>query len=258
MLKVILFISLTFAFANAQVGNTAPDFTLDKLNGGTESLSSYLGKVVYINWFGYSCPTCLSEGNATQTKIVNKYGSDVFKAMGIDVWNGSASGVQNFKNSTGVSYYLLLNGGQTASDFGTQYQYSMVIDQKGVIQLNVRTSQVTTINAKIDELLAVSAVKEPEPNQIKRFELQNNYPNPFNPSTRIPFTNDRQQRIKLAIYDITGREVAQLINAVFAAGSFEFQWNGRSGNGIPAVSGVYFVRLIGETSVKTRSILLLK
>ncbi len=258
MLKALLFISLTFAFANAQIGNTAPDFTLDKLNGGTESLSNYLGKVVYINWFGFNCPTCLAEGNDTQTKIADKYGSDVFKAMGIDAWDRPASGVQNFKNSTGIQYDLLLKGGQTAFDFKTNYQYSMVIDQKGVIQLNVRTNQVTTINAKIDELLAVSAVKELVLNQAKSFELQNNYPNPFNPSTRIPFTNDRQQRIKLAIYDITGREVAQIINAVFAAGSFEFRWNGRSGNGIPAVSGVYFVRLIGETSVKTRSILLLK
>lgn len=198
------------------------------------------------------------EGNDTQTKIADKYSPDVFKAMGIDVWNGSASGVQNFKNSTGINYDLLLMGGTTAAKYGTQYQYSQVIDQNGVIQLNVRSNQIDKITAKIDELLTATALDKKPGGVSRSFALRKNYPNPFNPSTRIPFSNDRQQHIKLAIYDITGREVAVLADALFGAGEFEFSWNGRSLNGSTAVSGIYFVRLLGERDLKTRSVILIK
>ncbi len=258
MIKMILTLSVFLGISLAQVGTTAPDFTLDKLSGGSDSRSNYNGKVIYINWFGYSCPTCLSEGNDTQTKIADKYSPDVFKAMGIDVWDGSSSGVQNFKNSTGITYELLLKGGSTATAFGTQYQYSQVIDQNGVIQLNVRTNQIDQINSKIQELLSATATNRTSNHITRTFALKSNYPNPFNPTTRIPFSNDRQQHIRLAVYDVTGREVAVLADGIFAPGDFEFAWNGKSSGGAALASGIYFVRLIGSHDLKTRSVLLMK
>jgi len=69
----------------------------------------------------------------------------------------------------------------------------------------------------------------------KIFNLEINYPNPFNPSTAIKFSLSPEVNVKLALYDITGREVSILVNENLKAGVFECQWNG---SGLS--SGVYF------------------
>lgn len=56
MLKTILILGVLLSFGMAQVGSAPPDFTLDKLSGGTDSRSNYNGKIIYINWFGFNCP----------------------------------------------------------------------------------------------------------------------------------------------------------------------------------------------------------
>ena len=241
----------------AQEGNVAPDFNLDKLSGGKGTLSEHSGKVIYINWFGYSCPVCLGEGKSTQEDIVDNYSEDQFKAFGIDVWNGSSSQVQSFKNSTTIKYDLLLKGGSTASAYGVQYQNSIVIDKQGTIQFYGRTNKTSAINSKIQELLNVTALEDKITSPVK-FELKNNYPNPFNPETRIPFSVDKTQNIKLEIYNISGKLVRTLIRASFAKGNFEATWNGTDDAGSGVASGVYFSRLQGESISKVRQLLLIK
>ena len=65
-----------------------------------------------------------------------------------------------------------------------------------------------------------------------------NYPNPFNPVTTINYSIPAAGSVKVAIYDITGREIATLVNGFQSAGSYAVAWNG-----LGQSSGIYFYRV---------------
>ncbi len=77
----------------------------------------------------------------------------------------------------------------------------------------------------------------------ERFSLNQNYPNPFNPSTTIPYQLPVAGFVSIKIYDLLGREVAQLVNGTHQPGYYLTRWDGSS-----AVSGPYYVsiRISGE------------
>lgn len=77
------------------------------------------------------------------------------------------------------------------------------------------------------------------------FRLLPNYPNPFNPETRIPFEvgNGTTQPVQLNIYNLLGQKIVTLVNKRLASGIYEVVWNGTNGRGEQVVSGVYFYEL---------------
>jgi len=94
-------------------------------------------------------------------------------------------------------------------------------------------------------------------NLLETFELYQNFPNPFNPSTTIKFSNAKTMHIKLDIYSIDGLHVKTLINNSLEAGDHQFMWDGTDKHHIPVSSGLYFYKLYnGFKSVTKRMILL--
>lgn len=85
------------------------------------------------------------------------------------------------------------------------------------------------------------------------FSLSQNYPNPFNPETKIKFEMANSSFVKLAVYDITGRELKILVNEQLQAGVYEYGWNAVS---LP--SGVYFYKLEAGSFIETRKMMLIK
>ncbi len=77
----------------------------------------------------------------------------------------------------------------------------------------------------------------------KTFALDNNYPNPFNPSTTLPVAIPRTSLIRLVVYNILGEEIRTLYDGPIEAGRYLFTWDGRSGHGNPVATGIYIVRL---------------
>lgn len=78
--------------------------------------------------------------------------------------------------------------------------------------------------------------------------LYANYPNPFNPSTAIPFQVNTAGRVRLSVYDVLGREVAVLVDGMLAPGSHTARFDAAG-----LASGVYLVRLeMGGTSLTRR------
>jgi len=90
------------------------------------------------------------------------------------------------------------------------------------------------------------------------FSLLQNRPNPFNPSTTIRFVLPEASHVTLAVYDINGRLVRNLVGgAAGAAGTFlpghhEVVWDGRDSNDRPVASGVYLCRLTAPQGSVTR------
>ena len=92
------------------------------------------------------------------------------------------------------------------------------------------------------------------------YELRQNYPNPFNPSTVVSYQLSVASDVKLAVYDILGREVAVLVNGRKTSGSYEVKFDASG-----LASGVYFYRLTaapeggqGRSFVETRKMLVLR
>ncbi len=91
------------------------------------------------------------------------------------------------------------------------------------------------------------------------YKLENNYPNPFNPTTTIKFTLPLQKKISLKVFDMLGREVATLINNnVYEKGNFEVAWDGTNNNGIKVASGNYIATLTYGNYSKSIKMTLLK
>ncbi|MBL7958688.1 T9SS type A sorting domain-containing protein [bacterium] len=85
------------------------------------------------------------------------------------------------------------------------------------------------------------------------FELGNNYPNPFNPTTTIQYALPRSVRVSLKVYDILGREVADLVNENQPAGTYNVNFDASK-----FASGVYIYRLEAGEYIGSRRMLLVK
>jgi hypothetical protein len=75
----------------------------------------------------------------------------------------------------------------------------------------------------------------------KSFQLDQNFPNPFNPTTAIRFLLPAECNVRLAIYDLLGRQIALLVNERKAAGTYELKFDASG-----LASGVYLCRLTAE------------
>jgi len=84
---------------------------------------------------------------------------------------------------------------------------------------------------------------EEENNIPHEFSLGNNYPNPFNPSTVIPFSVIQTENVKLKVYNIIGQEIRTLINKTLSPGNYSVNWDSKDNNGKNVTSGVYFYSL---------------
>jgi hypothetical protein len=83
-------------------------------------------------------------------------------------------------------------------------------------------------------------------------------PNPFNPSTRIPFELPAEMRVRLVVHDIHGRRVRTLVDGELSAGEHVVRWDGRDATGRGVGSGAYFLRLETGTQVETGRLVLVR
>lgn len=94
----------------------------------------------------------------------------------------------------------------------------------------------------------VTGASAPRDGAPAAFTLAQNFPNPFNGGTVIPFSLEGAgaggaQRVRLAVYDLLGREVAVLLDAAVGPGAHTARWDGRDADGRPAATGAYLYRL---------------
>jgi len=85
------------------------------------------------------------------------------------------------------------------------------------------------------------------------FYLSQNFPNPFNPSTKIEYQLASGDYVSLKVYDVLGNEVATLVNEYKPAGSYEVEWDARNNS-----SGVNFYQLKAGSYIETKKMLLTK
>ncbi len=93
----------------------------------------------------------------------------------------------------------------------------------------------------------------------RRFELAQNHPNPFNPTTKVRYSLPRDgMKVSLTVFDVSGREVVKLVDRIEGGAEHEVFWNGKNSRGESVSSGVYFYRLNADDLSATKKMVLLK
>jgi hypothetical protein len=91
-----------------------------------------------------------------------------------------------------------------------------------------------------------------------KFDLANNYPNPFNPSTTIEFSVPELSNVRIEVFDATGTLVNELVNDVYGAGTYRTEWNARDNFGSIVASGFYIYRMSAGNFTQAKRMILLK
>jgi len=90
------------------------------------------------------------------------------------------------------------------------------------------------------------------------FVLEQNYPNPFNPTTTISYKLPRAETVRIIIYDLTGRQVRELLNESKDAGSYTVQWDGRNQADQTVATGLYVYQILAGQFSQTRKMLFIQ
>ncbi|MEJ2637301.1 MAG: CotH kinase family protein [Calditrichia bacterium] len=99
----------------------------------------------------------------------------------------------------------------------------------------------------------ITRTDENEVTVPQKFELYQNYPNPFNPTTMIRFTLPETVPVSISVYDITGREVARLVDGRIQPGMHSLQFDGSH-----LASGIYMIRMNAGRFTKTKKMMLIR
>jgi hypothetical protein len=87
----------------------------------------------------------------------------------------------------------------------------------------------------------------------ERYSLKQNFPNPFNPQTNIDFGLPKKSKVKINVYDPSGRLITNLIDYEYNPGLYRVSWDASG-----FASGVYFYSLITDEFVETKKMVLIK
>jgi hypothetical protein len=132
----------------------------------------------------------------------------------------------------------------TGTDFGTE-------ESRVIFDMGADVGVVVIDNVSLE--LAVATSVEELDNRPNQFSLDQNFPNPFNPTTNISFTIPQSSDVKLEVFNALGQKVATLVNGSRNAGSHTITFDASR-----FASGVYLYRLTSGNNVQINKMLLLK
>lgn len=115
---------------------------------------------------------------------------------------------------------------------------------------------VAAVSASAEAPAVVSVAKALQPPRV--FALRENYPNPFESVTTIPYDVSERRHVRVAVYDALGRPVRVLVDRTLEPGSYAVRWNGTSDSGEAMASGLYVYRLESGDFRATRRLVLLR
>ena len=209
--------------------------------------------MVFIFWLGYDCPFCKSAAPQISSDIVNIYNSNPdFVAIGIDTWDGSATGVQNFKTQTGLEVEYLMNGSGVANTYNTTYDRLSVVDKNGILKYKGTQSSANSIDAA---KTAVNSALQEIVTGVDDFENAGSAltisPNPLTNQATIRFVIEDRSRVEMNLFDLQGRLIKTFGNQIFSPGQHELTL---SGTGLK--SGIYLLKFRNDQLVTSQKLII--
>jgi Secretion system C-terminal sorting domain len=219
------------------VGAYFPDFAM-KVRPTTDSLNSIVDSAYY--W--------------VSVPAVKLYTRSVKFTAALNTTPGSGTVAMTFVGKTSdtpldslTTYPDSLRLKVKTSGNVTNNTYTVTVKGKGPNGTPVHQRNITLL---INNVIGISTISNEVPNE---FYLYQNFPNPFNPNTNIRFDISKAGSVKLRIFDITGKEVSELINSNYAPGKYNYDFS--AGN---LASGIYFYKLETPGFVSIRKMVLVK
>jgi len=192
-------------------------------------------------------------GGLPGTKLGNTVNYD---ATNLDLsWNYINLQSSNVSVSSGTDYHIVTYF-TAGSATGFMLDDGNVDNRSSVYSSSSSTWGAFNYDLRIRPIIATdkSLVGIEESASLpQRFELYNNYPNPFNPTTIIKYELPKAGLVNLKIYDILGREVMTLVNNEQSPGVYKIPFKGEN-----LSSGVYFYRIQAGSFVQSKKMILLK
>lgn len=197
--------------------------------------------------------------------VVGVAGNPVSDGLNYPVFGGDGASNQTRQNkirpldaSASVLWNWQGQGGDTCAAVQIQTPvYRTVFMAYGFEAIDNAAHRNAVMGRVVDWLLGSSAADPRTTLNPSEFALGQNYPNPFNPETVIPYALPVRAEVSLRVFDILGREVAELASGIQEPGVHAVTWNAAT-----ASSGLYFYRLDVKAGAKefhaTRKLMLLK
>jgi len=213
-------------------------------------------QVVYVAFGGFDTTHVFKSTDAGETWIdITGTLPDVpATAVAVDPLNSDHVYV-----GTDIGVFVSTNGGMNWMSFNDGLLEAVLVSDLKVSPSNRALRAATHSNGVFERKLVFTtptSIAQLEAGVPEQFELSQNYPNPFNPSTKIRFLIPNvgtRLAVSLQVYDVTGREVATLVNEQLKPGSYETTFDGRD-----LASGIYFYRIQTEGFVQTKKLILIR
>jgi hypothetical protein len=154
------------------------------------------------------------------------------KGIQVLVFGGDKSKINVvYSPEDGITFYAARLSTDIPDNINNVIVLSYSLQNKELTRNFVPLSEVTT------------PVTQEFPQLPEIFSLDQNYPNPFNPSTKISFEIPEYSIVDLTVYDILGKEVAEVTKGEFSPGVYTIDWNGSS-----LASGIYFLKMNAQST----------
>jgi len=163
----------------------------------------------------------------------------------------TAKGVFRTTNS-GISW-MDFNGGMMLNTYAVRAMVYKTTFFETLYAGNGGTATANSGTGIYEYSFITSNVGNPNSGLPATYNLCQNYPNPFNPTTSIDYQLPHNGFVKLAVYDMLGREVSVLVNGYKKAGYYQVQFNGAN-----LTSGIYFYRINSDNFVAVKKMILVK
>ncbi len=234
---------------------TTPALSDESYNApdGSKYLASFAAVTPTNNDWLISQPFTLGaqgEVNFKAKSITSQYGLERFNVL---VSTGS-SNPNDFESISGATY-------TEAPTTWTSYMYGLNDYANQTIRVAIQCVSDDAFVFMLDDFKVVSAGgTDNDDTTVPLFTnaLKGNYPNPFNPETRISYSVEKAGKVTLEVYNILGQKVKTLVNDTKEAGSHSVVWNGQDSAGNSVASGLYFYRMKSGTYSKTSKMILMK
>ncbi len=164
--------------------------------------------------------------------------------VNFDFSASNAALLRNYNPSTGI-----LQLSTDGSFFGNVTMTVTASDTGGLTSNKNVTVRITEINS-IEAL--------PDGQMPSQFALSQNFPNPFNPETRIRFQIPNAAKVTLIVYNLLGQKVRTLADRQMQQGIYDAVWDGRDDRGNPLTSGVYFYRFTAGDFQQVKKMLMIR
>ena len=219
-----------------------------------------------LGWFGAGImsiqPVNLFNFGDGYLKFRIKIPSNIAFQIGIiDAW-GNQSYVEFPSNQT--KYSLVRDGewGQASIPIddlrGDYIDLRMLSYEFVILEVNGTSCEFALDDIYWEGGGTVDVIYENKDITTEQFILYNNYPNPFNPSTKISYSITNKEYVNIDIFDVSGNKVIELFNGYKSAGAYSIDWNGKNEKGIQVSAGVYLYSIKAGSFRQTKKMILLK